>query len=229
MALTKTYTKTPCALDRIIFDIQRNVNITLALNFSTTSLFGDQLTVGFLADQPDWSHVDSVVSAHTGIALPSNLTQAVSIASLPESEPFARPAYRTKRNATAALVTVTVNTSNTIDFLMTAERFVTGGALIVKNAELGDYITASVFDGYNGGVIPEAYRAALCEAWPVVGLYIEKEWIKKEDGVYSSHEINAYPLNAKISAGLLLRVTYFATAEGLDRVVALNYNLTKKL
>jgi len=69
MSLTKTYTKTPCALDRLIQEVQINASITVALNYETTNLLGDQLTVGFRADMSDWSAVDTLVTAHTGVPL----------------------------------------------------------------------------------------------------------------------------------------------------------------
>lgn len=152
----------------------------------------------------------------------------VEVISLPEPQPFAVPAYRTKRNATSSIATCSANSSATIDYLISEERYVTGGKLIVENAVLGDYITAEVYD--TDSVIPEAYRAALCENWPSVGKYIEKEWIDTSGGGTTfSHEINTYPLNARITAGLYLRVTYNAVNSGSTRNIAVNYYLTKKL
>jgi len=77
MALTKTYTKSPCALDSLIQAIQQDAAITVALDLTTTSLLGNQLTVGFKADLSDWSEVDALVTAHDGVALPQNSTQVV--------------------------------------------------------------------------------------------------------------------------------------------------------
>ena len=149
---------------------------------------------------------------------------SVGVTSLPEALPFAQPTYRTKRSAVASVSSCAINTSQAIDFQLTAERYVSGGKILVENAEFGDYVTASVYD--LDSLIPSPYRAALCEAWPVVGEYIVKEFI---DPLTQSVEVNTYPLNAKLTAGLYLRVTYFAINAGSTRNIAVNYYLTKKL
>lgn len=145
------------------------------------------------------------------------------ITTQPDPMPFAQPLYRTKRNSTPDIVTVQPNSSNVVDFLITEELYVSGGRLIVVGAQMGDYITAEVND--KDGNIPEAYRSTLCEDWPTVNKYIVKEWVDPT----ANNEVNTYPLNAKIPAGVYLRVTYFACADGSDRKVAMNYYLTKKL
>jgi hypothetical protein len=141
--------------------------------------------------------------------------------------PFAQPTYRTKRNATSSLITIAANSHEHVDFRLTAERYVSGGCIIVDGAEFGDYAEAEVVDA--DSVIPEAYRAALCENWPTVAKYIEKEWIEVNKGGITRHKIDTYPLNAKITAGLYLRVTYYTTSTGSSRSVGVNYYLTKKL
>jgi len=151
----------------------------------------------------------------------------------PEPHPFAAPDYRTKNNATTSIETCALNDTADIDFQLTTERYVSGGEITVKNPEFGDYMTACVYDGDE--VIPEAYREALCEDWPCVAEYVEKEWIPmgnvatKGDDFFVSHTLDARPLQAKISAGLYLRITYHAVNSGGDREIAVNYNLTKKL
>lgn len=158
--------------------------------------------------------------------------QQVTLTSLPESLPFALPTYRTKRDATNIL-TVNPGTSNVMDYLVTEERYVSGGELITENAEFGDYISASVHD--TDSVIPAPYRAALCEAWPIVATYVIKRYVSVrtpgsiQAGSVTENTINTFPLNAKITAGLHLRFTYFATNTGLDRRIVINYHLTKKL
>jgi hypothetical protein len=110
---------------------------------------------------------------------------------------------------------------------------VSGGDLVIENAELGDYIVAQVED--LDGVIPSAYRAALCEAWPIVAKYINKSWVLVttpgtiQAGAITSHSIDTYPLNAKITAGLYLCIEYHAVSTGLTRRVGAAYHLTKKL
>jgi hypothetical protein len=141
--------------------------------------------------------------------------------------PFAEPTYRTKFNAIDNIITVPVNESTVIDYRLTTEKYVSGGCIIIQNAEFGDYITAEVYD--KDSIIPEAYRSFLCENWPSVCKYIEKQFLKVIDSSNCINEINTAPLNAKINAGLYLRVTYYPTNVGLDRNVCLNYYLTKKL
>jgi hypothetical protein len=161
------------------------------------------------------------------------LSEAISILSgqllsvkVSATPPFAEPDYRTKMDATASWVDCTPNAVTNIDFILAEERYVTGGELIFHNSKKGDYISAEVND--INGSIPEAYRAELCENHPTVGLYIPKRWIIPTDG-YGSLEINTYPLNAKISAGLCLRISYHSSEEAGIREIAVNYNLTKKL
>lgn len=156
-----------------------------------------------------------------------NKSISTTIGSIPDPAPFARPLYRTKHNATEEIVEINPDEDSQIDFLLPAERYVNGGTLIIKNAEFGDWISASVED--TDGVIPSGYRAALCEAWPVVATYIEREWVKVCDGAIAIHEVDTSPLNAKITAGLYLRVHYRACADGAARKVGVNYKLTKKL
>jgi hypothetical protein len=144
-------------------------------------------------------------------------------ATIETTPPFAEPLYRTKFQATADLVTVEPNSSETIDFLITDSFYVYGGEGFVKGAELGDFVSAEVYD--KDSIIPAPYRSALCEAWPCVNKYVLKMWINPDGKM----EINTYPLIAKLSAGLYLRLTYTACADGSDRQVAVNYFLTKKL
>jgi hypothetical protein len=161
--------------------------------------------------------------------LKSNIPTSVEISAYEvEPPPFAQPTYRTKKDATASKVTVAPGESESADFLLTAERYVSGGTLIVKNGGFEDYVTAEVYD--TDGVIPSPYRATLCENWPTVALYIVKSWLEYEGNTYTAHRIDTRPLNAKITAGLYLRVTYYAANDsGSNREVLINYDLTKKL
>jgi len=183
----------------------------------------------FKSDSPS----DEQVDFEAGLSTYKNISQGADLKSAPEVLPFAQPTYRTKRDAIADLISVAKNTTGDIDFLLTAERYVQGGTLIVENAEIGDYITAMVED--IDGVIPAPYRAALCEAWPIVAQYVMKEFIEVgvpgsvTAGTVTKHHIESYPLNAKIPAGLYLCIEYHAVDSGLTRRVAVNYHLTKKL
>jgi hypothetical protein len=164
-----------------------------------------------------------VLSVSTAISILSGQDYTVKVSSLP---PFAEPNYRTKRDSTSSWATCLEDQDTSIDFILAEERYVTGGEIIYKNAKQGDYLSASVYDIYGG--IPELYRSSLCENHPVVASYLVKKWLKPTDG-YDSFMIDTYPLNAKITAGLSLRVTYHASAIAGDREVAINYHLTKKL
>lgn len=157
------------------------------------------------------------------------LDRLIDINSLPENKPFASPDYRTKRDATTNKETCNINSSQMIDYVITEEKYVAGGFLIIKNAEFEDYFKASVYD--KDGIIPVEYRANLCENWPVVAEYVPKEWVNcvKDSNDISTHKINTKPLNAKITAGLYLRVEYFSIDSGLSREILINYDLTKKL
>jgi len=155
------------------------------------------------------------------------------VTSVPDPAPFAQPLYRTKRNAASDLVTIAPGGVGDINYQITQELYVSGGAIVVENAEIGDYIVAQVKDV--DGVIPAPYRAALCEAWPVAAEYITKQYVMVgvpgtiTPGSISNTEIDTYPLNAKISAGLYLYMGYHAVATGLTRRIGVNYHLTKKL
>lgn len=142
-----------------------------------------------------------------------------------EPQPFAQPTHRTKRDA-SEWVDCDADSTTIIDYQLTEERFVSGGEIIYKGAKKGDYLTAEVYDADN--VIPVPYRVTLCENHPSVAMYIIKKQLKPCEG-YDSFEINTYPLNAKITAGLYLRVSYVASAETGIREVVVNYMLTKKL
>jgi len=150
----------------------------------------------------------------------------VTITEQADPPPFAAPTFRTKKDATDAKQTCDPNALKEIDYKMLEERYVSGGGILIVNAQPGDYLTASVYD--KDGVIPEAYRPALCEAWPIVAEYLPKQWVPAtSDKVYQY--INTYPLNAKITPGLYLRITYHAVDEGIARDIYVNYDLTKRL
>jgi len=157
----------------------------------------------------------------------SNKSVNTAVTSQPDPAPFAVPTYRTKRNSTIELTVVPVGQSVDIDYYVTAERYAAGGTLLVENAVFGDYCIACVYD--KDGVIPAPYRALMCENHPIVATYIEKEWVEVTINGISKHKIDTYPLNAKVTAGLYLRITYYAVNSGNDRRVAVNYYLTKKL
>jgi hypothetical protein len=149
------------------------------------------------------------------------------VVSQPDPTPFAQPTYRTKRNATDSVLEVEPNSDGEVQFKLLQERYVSGGCLLVYNAQPGDYVVAEVEDV--DGIIPAPYRAALCENHPVVATYIEKEWVHANPDGLTTHEINTHPLNAKITAGLYLCLHYYAANSGQTRQIYINYYLTKKL
>lgn len=156
-------------------------------------------------------------------ALSNDKVNSREILKLPDAQPFSCPTFRTKRDSTAEIVEIAPGETKVIDYILTEERYVHGGSLVSEGSQLGDFISAEVIDV--NGLIPAPYRAALCEAWPVVVRYINKEWITPT-GV---HDINTYPLNAKVTQGLVLRINYTAINQGTTRKLGVNYFLTKKL
>lgn len=214
-----TYAKTVSS-DRLDFEIRTSL-IVSALDHIQTS--GPNVLIFFKSplSESDFSLLSNIVDSHVATPLPQNYVQQVAVL---EQTPFAKPDFRTKRDATPSVVTVEPGSFATLDLVLTEERYVSGGEIIYRNAELGDYVTAEIVDSL--GVIPAPYRAALCEAWPTVAKYVEKSWI---DPQRSSRTVDTYPLNAKIPAGLCLRVTYIAVNLGATRSVVANYHLTKKL
>jgi len=160
----------------------------------------------------------------------SNLTRVhsdVKVLELADPKPFATPSYRTKRNCTD-LVQILANSAASIKYKLVEERHVYGGELLVVNAQPGDWVTAAITD--EDGIIPEPYRAALCENWPIVATYVEKAWVHATNPTgMIVQKINTYPLNAKITPGLYLELTYNANDVGTQRDVYVNYYLSKKL
>jgi len=152
----------------------------------------------------------------------------------PDPHPFAQPLYRTKLDAITSPIEMIITSdpetpyiNEYVFYLMSDERYVSGGELLVQNFEFGDWICASVYD--KDGIIPEIYRSTLCENWPIVNQYIIKKWINPSMNGYGYSKIDTRPLNAKISAGLYLAIGYHAVNTGGNRKILMNYDLTKKL
>lgn len=216
----KEYQARPIAVDAY-FEIKESLEV---LYKSDIDLINDILSGDVKMSKDGVSDIDD---ANEALDFLKGLISDVNVVSATEPAPFAKPDYRTKLNATDSIVTIAPDSIVPVDFLMTEERYVSGGDLLIEGAKIGDYVTAEVYD--KDGVIPAPYQAALCEAHPSVAKYIEKAWIMVEDGSFTKHTINTYPLNAKITPGLYLRVTYHSTAEAGDRKVGITYHLTKKL
>lgn len=216
-----------CRLDQLQSEIQASSIVTAidhidGTSTDTTVYFKASLSAG------DQTLLNTIVTDH----VPAASEEIPQVVSIQEQPPFAKPDYRTKMDAVTAWESFDETVAGgikTIDFQITEERYATGGEIILKDAKEGDYISAEVYD--KDGVIPEPYRASLCEAHPSVATYITKRWLKPcATGEYGSVMIDTFPLNAKISAGLYLRVTYHVNvSEAGTRKCTINYNLTKKL
>jgi len=190
---------------------------------------GDDIEVNFKAtlSAGDITILEDLVANHEGTPIQEVLPpQDVVITEVVEAKPFAEPTHRTRRNAIPALVTCAKDSATNVDFTLPEELYATGGSIIIKNSEMGDWIEAEIVDTL--GIIPEPYRAALCEDYPIVANYVLKHYIAATD-IIVKEEIETYPLNAKISQGLALRIIYHAVDSGIDRVVAVNYHLSRKL
>lgn len=161
----------------------------------------------------------------------ANKKIGLTITKLPDAQPFAEPTYRTKHCKISAPVIIANGTSENIDYTLPAERYASGGSIVIKNGQFGDWIEASIQDP--NGTIPAPYRAALCENWPTVAVYSEGQYIEVYDSnsIYHKQGIDTRPLVAKINAGLVLRVIYHAAdIQGASsREVLVNYFLAKKL
>lgn len=221
------YTKSPIAVDRLELEIRKSAIVT-ALRHATL-LGTNQLTVTMadVLSSGDQAILDAVVSAHTGAPLILVVPPTVvSVATLPDSAPFAAPSFRTKWDAAPDIVVVQPNTPDFIDMVLSQEKYLYGGELIIENAELGDWISAEICD--MGNVIPGPYQTLLAENWPTVAQYIVKRFIRPMTPT-STVAIDTRPLSAKVTAGLYLRVNYHPTATGVARRVVVNYFGAKKL
>lgn len=204
----------------------QNSSITVALDYIQTN--GSDLKVYFKSSlsSEEEDVLDGIVSSHVNSPLPGTPDPTI-ISELPPAEPFAKPSYRTKRSAIETLMKCAPGESKVIDCILLEERHVYGGAIIVHGGVLGDYVQAEVNDV--SGFIPVPYRAPLCEAYPIVARYIEKEFLDVKMDGYAKLEIDMRPLVAKITPGLSLRVIYNATSGGGDRDIVVNYGMAKKL
>lgn len=200
-----------------------NSAITVALDYIEAT--STSVTVVFKAtlSTQEEAALASLVEAHIFQVDPSVVTQ-VSVVSQPEQQPFAAPTFRTKWDATPDTVTMEANSTQTIDYILPEERYVHGGEILYSGSKLGDWVSASIVDSQ--GLIPEPYRAALAEDYPTIATYITRHYIPEGVGFQN---IQTYPLNAKVTQGLVLRVTIRTCAKSGTREFGINYYLTKKL
>ena len=210
--------------DRLAYEIKLS-SITAALDYITTG--PSSVTIYFKAElsAQEIEVLESIITNHAPIPLPENKVQEVVVKQLPEAEPFAKPTFRTKRQGANSFITVLPGEEAIIDLPMTEERYAHGGILVYENARVGDRLFAEVVDA--NSVLPVSYRVQpICEAWPVVANYIDGEPVPPGNGF---RDIDSYPLNARITPGLVLRVKYSACNKGEAREVGIGYYLTKRL
>lgn len=211
-------------MDRLDQEI-RTSSIKIALNNITA--LGDNLSINFndVLDLADESILNAIITNHiaTPLAQPN---PTIEISKTPDPSPFALPTYRTKRLKTTSIETCAPSAEVEIRFKLPADLYSQGGAVIVQNARIGDYIFAEVED--LDGIIPEAYRAATCEAWPIVATYIEGMWVEFT-GEFTVVALDTRPLIALLKKDLYLCLHYCATNEGIDRKIGVNYYMNKKL
>ena len=153
-----------------------------------------------------------------------NSVRPVEVLSQAEHEPFAKPTYRTKWDASSDVVTMGANEVTDMDLVLSEERYAHGGSVVYEGIKLGDWLEAEIRD--EAGFIPEEYRSTLCEDWPLVAKYISRYYLPPGSG---QCDMSTYPLNAKIPPGLMFRVTIHTCSEVGERKLATNYYLTKKL
>lgn len=208
------------ASDRLALEIQTSA-ITVAFDYITTA--GNDISIFFKGElsQNELDILTALVAAHVATPLPDNEIKPVAVK---QTTVFAEPEFRTKWSGSNAVVVIQPNSSAAADFKFLDERYISGGELIVENAELGDWVEGMIYDA--DGVIPELYRPILCEGHPVVNKYVERLWVNPIKGEAA---IDTSPLAAKISAGLYVRLIYHATAAGIARNAVLNLKLSKKL
>lgn len=167
--------------------------------------------------------LDSIVASHV-FTLDEIPPLEVSVVSQPGLEPFAVPTFRTKWDATPNTIVMSESSTETIDYRLPEELYVHGGEILFTGAKIGDFLTASIVD--KDGLIPTPYRADLAENYPVIASYIKRHYIPDGNGFQT---IQTYPLNAKVTLGLYLRVTVVTCSKPGEREFAMNYYLTKKL
>ena len=209
-------------LDQLTEEI-RNSDIVTALDH--VDFDGTYTIVYFKASlsSNDKTILDTVVSDHVIQPDEPKLPTPVEVKDQP---PFAKPDFRTKRNGAVTWIDVLADEVKNSDFHILSELYVSGGECIVIDSKKGDWISAEVVD--KDGVIPLAYRDELAEDYPTVAEYVVRANLPPKQGS-SIYTLDTYPLNAKISSGLYLRIKYHASSESGTRSFISNYYLTQKL
>jgi len=112
---------------------------------------------------------------------------------------------------------LTKNSSNTIDYLISDDHLVDGGAIIATNVVMGDKVTCKVVDvdnilGYGAGVVLNTFVT---------------DWYLSPGSVSTWDFTVPYP--AKIYGGLYIRIIYDSVGTETDPVLAINYKIHKVL
>lgn len=202
-----------------------NSNINTPLSFCNVE--GDEITFVFSATlSPEYEAMfDNLLKLHDGNPIPEEtIPQSVEIIAQPEPEPFAKPSFRTKRDGAPSWIDIGPDSNLNSDYYITEERYVSGGEVLTIDAKKGDWISAEVID--IDGVLPEIYRPVLAENYPTLNKYVIRANILPGTNKYV---LDTYPLNAKITPGFYLRITYHTSAELGTRSFIANYYLTQKL
>ena len=227
-----------------MYSVCKIKNLTGSVNTLNGHEFGiDEIYTIQDSVRVTWSKSDNVISAinngdyeiHNDSGSISGISAQISyllnylphLMEIEKTPPFADPTHRTKRSAISAPVTCAKNDSTDVEYCLPYDKYCKGGTLVIKNAQFGDYVEAAVYD--KDSVIPEAYRSALCENWPIVSTYIEKEFIEYLGQEHTIHRIRTDPLTARITQGLYVRLKYHAVDSGVDRTVVMNCDMTKEI
>lgn len=125
-------------------------------------------------------------------------------------KPFTQPTHRYQGNATTTTQTCAVNATATIDFSVGTANGLTGGELIYKNWEMGDYIKMDVIH-------------------PVTKDVIQPYVVKRFLGADGRETLDLRPLLAVVPVGLQIRTTYTAVNAGTAREFAINFDLFEEL
>lgn len=206
---TYSYTKTPCAIDRLTQEIQQSPIVT-ALDHM--NLFGSALDILFKADlsDTDKSLLDALVAAHAGQPLPQNTVTPVTVQA-PISV-ASTPAFASKVFGTKSLFKRIVGKQYSLvvgdNTLLYAETFpwVKFISLEIINGEVGDYCSLYILDTATGtySTVPNAplnqfgYGANIG-----AGFYVQRS-----------------EFDADIYAGLQIKIVYTSVSA---KTVGINY------
>jgi hypothetical protein len=144
------YTKSPCAIDRLIQEIQQSAIVT---SLAHCNLYGEALSIFFNADLSDGDKtiLDGIVAAHSGTPLAQNQVQTVNI----NNAPIVTTQYELN-DKTLKLGRVKVTIADNVGILYCkvpgtfgadgAGRYVAGGEAIIDTYDPDDYAMVYIED-----------------------------------------------------------------------------------